>query len=159
MSNPFADMNARIASLEKRLAGMMRHGPVKEVNAKEGWVRLDLGQGTDGPLLSPKIPYAQMAGALKAHVPPSEGQQMTYFAPGGDPRQAIALPMTWSDKNKSPSEKGDENVFTFGAFKAEIRGNELVVEVPRILLKCGGTTFELTAAGLKAVAPDFDFKN
>ena len=82
---------------------------------------------------------------------------MTYFAPGSDPRQAVALPMTWSDQNKSPSDKGDENVLTFGSARVELRGGEIVVEVPRLFIKCGGTTFELTGGGIKAVAADYQF--
>lgn len=151
------DLIRRIASVEKRLAGSARHGRVEEVNAAEGWVRLSYGEGDSGPFLSPKIPYAQMAGGLKVHTPPTKGQQMTYLAPFGDPRQAVAIPMTWSDDNKSPSDKGDENVVTFGDFRAELRGDELVIKVPRLLIECGGTTFELTGAGLKAVAPDYQW--
>lgn len=152
-----ADLFRRVADLEKRLAGTIRHGPVEEVNAAEGWVRLNLGEGDSGPLLSPKIPYAQMAGGLKVHAPPTKGQQMTYIAPGGDPRQAVAVPMTWSDKNKTPSEKGDENVLTFGGARVELRGDEIVVKVPRLLIECGGTTFELTGGGIKAAAADYQF--
>lgn len=155
--NELAGLFRQVAELEKRLAGTIRHGKVEEVNAAEGWVRINLGQGDNGPLLSPKIPYAQMAGALKVHAPPSKGQQMTFFAPGGDPRQAVALPMTWSNQNKAPSDKGDENVLTFGSARVELRGEEIVVKVPRLLIECGGTTFELTGGGIKAVAADYQF--
>lgn len=141
----------RIAALEKRLSGMVRHGPVAEVNPAEGWVRLNLGEGDSGPLLSPKIPYAQMAGALKFHAPPSEGQQMTYFAPSGDPRQAVAIPMTWSDANPSPSGSGEENVMTFGSVTIAIKGDS-------VRITAGGTWFEISAGGIKAVSDDYDFQ-
>ncbi|XOK12629.1 hypothetical protein ACI6PO_06285 [Agrobacterium tumefaciens] len=141
----------RIAALEKRLSSMVRHGPVAEVNPAEGWVRLNLGEGDKGPLLSPKIPYAQMAGALKFHAPPSEGQQMTYFAPSGDPRQAVAFPMTWSDANPSPSGSGEENVMTFGSVTIAIKGDS-------VKITAGGTWFEISAGGIKAVSDDYDFQ-
>jgi phage baseplate assembly protein gpV len=150
MSNPFLEMSLRLAALERRVAGMVRHAPVEEVNPAEGWVRLNLGEGNDGPMLSPKVPYAQMAGALKVHAPPSKGQQMTYLAPGGDPRQAVALPMTWSDKNASPSKAGDENVLTFGSVTIAIKGDSLTVSV-------GGTVFEISSGGIRAVADDYQW--
>lgn len=141
----------RIAGLEKRLSSMVRHGPVAEVNPAEGWVRLNLGEGDNGPLLSPKIPYAQMAGALKFHAPPSEGQQMTYFAPSGDPRQAVAFPMTWSDANPSPSGSGEENVLTYGSVKVVIKQDSVRIGV-------GDTWFEVSTGGIKAVSDDYDFQ-
>lgn len=119
----------RVSDLERRLARMVRHGPVDEVNASEGWVRLNLGEGDEGSLLSPKIPYAQMAGDLKVHSPPSKGQNMTILSAAGDMRQAIALPMTWSDQNASPSDKGDENVLTYGSVRIEIKAEQVKLTI------------------------------
>ena len=135
------EMNNRLARLEKRVAQSMRHAPVKQVNAAEGWVRLDFGDG----LLSPKIPYAQIAGGLKVHAPPTVGQQMTMLAPGGDPAQAVALPMTWSNQNASPSDKGDENVITFGQARIELRGSEIVVSIGgfKLTMTASAATFEV----------------
>jgi hypothetical protein len=65
---------------------------------------------------------------------------MTVLNGSGDFRQGLALPMTWSDSNKSPSEKGDENVLTFGNFRIELRGDELRITV-------GGFIVSLTADG------------
>lgn len=149
---------ARVSELERRFASMIRHGSVTEVDPKKHLARVSFGEDENGkPVPGPWVPYAQIAGAMKVHTPPSVGQNMTMFSPSGDMRQAVALPMTWSDQNGSPSEKGDEHVATFGDFKAEIRGNELVITVPRIFFKCEGTTFELTGGGLKMVAPDYQF--
>jgi phage baseplate assembly protein V len=63
---------------------------------------------------SPWVPYGQIAGKYKQHRPPTVGQQLWMMSPDGEFRQAMVLPMTWSDDNKSPSEKGDEHVTTFG---------------------------------------------
>jgi len=141
MANPFLDILARIASLEARMAGLFRHAPVAEINAEEQWVRLDLGEGDDGPLLSPKIPYAQIAGALKVHTPPSVGQNMTMFSPTGDPRQAVALPMTWSDQNVSPSQSPDEHVLTFGSVKVWVRSDHIRIEIGGVAWKLSGEGF------------------
>jgi len=150
---------ARVAELERRVAGMVRHGTVEQVDPQKQRVRLRLGGTDDKPFVGPWVPYAQIAGALKVHTPPSVGQQMTLLSPTGDPRQAVALPMTWSNQNASPSQKGDEHVLTFGSCRIELRGNEIIVKVPRLFVECDGSTFELTGSGLKMRAPDYQFDN
>ena len=75
---------------------------------------------------------------------------MTVISGSGDFRQGLALPMTWSDKNASPSEKGDENVLTYGPVKIMITATGLTASV-------GGTSITLSEAGITFVAPDFDF--
>ena len=77
---------------------------------------------------------------------------MTMVAAGGDPRQAIAVPMTWSTANPSPSDAASEHVATFGDFRLELRGGEVVISVPRLALDCGGSTFELSGDGLALAA-------
>ncbi len=109
---------ARVADLERRLANMHRHGSVAEVEG--GLCRLNLGGTDDAPFLSPWVPYAQIAGALKIHTPPSMGQQLTLFSPSGDLLQGIAVPFTWTDANPSPSDATDQHVLTFGDLRAEL---------------------------------------
>lgn len=133
---------ARVAELERKVAGSQRHGVVHEVDPAAGTVRLRLGEGTDGqPFLSPPIPYAQTMGALKAHIPPSVGQQMTMMAPGGDWRQAVALGMSASNANPSPSGAGDQNVITFGAATITLTGSGLTIAV-------GGVTLAISGGGV-----------
>ncbi|MBI1649874.1 phage baseplate assembly protein V [Hyphomicrobium sulfonivorans] len=138
------DLALRVAELERRQANNFRHGTVEEVDAKKQLMRMRLGEGEDGqPFLGPWVPYAQIAGALKVHTPPSKGQQMTMISPTGDMRQAIALPMTWSDQNKSPSDKEDEHVLTFGDVRIEIKekGLKLTVGDHSIEVTGEGTTY------------------
>lgn len=124
------ELAARIAELERRLASLFRHGKVKEVDAKKQLVRVQIGDPKDQePFVGPWVPYAQIAGALKVHTPPSVGQQMTMLNPTGDFRQAVAIPLTWSDQNKSPSEKDDEHVLTFGQVKITLKSNKLTIAV------------------------------
>jgi hypothetical protein len=148
----------RLAAVERRQDGQITQGTVEEIDAKAGTVRIKIGEDDDGkPFLTGPIPYAQFMGALKVHTPPSKGQQMTVLNVAGDFSQGLAVPMTQSDENRSPSEKGDENVATFGGFKAELRGDELVITVPKLRIVCEGTTFELSGGGLKATAPDYEW--
>lgn len=137
------ELASRVAELERRFSGTMRHGTVEEVDPGKQIVRMNFGKDVDGkPFLSPWVPYAQIAGALKVHTPPSKGQQFTMLSPTGDWQQAVALPMTWSDQNKSPSSNGDENVLTYGNVKATIKDDLTQVDV-------GGTVLEVTSGHVK----------
>lgn len=138
-----AKLAARLAEIERRVYGQIRHGTVHSVDPAAGTMRLKLGAATGGgDFLSPDIPYAQHAGALKAHVPPSVGQQMTILAPSGDWRAAVAVPMTWSDQNQSPSGAPDENVITFGSVHIVLKDDSLTAAI-------GGVTFKVSAQGVE----------
>lgn len=145
--NPLAEEVARlarrVADMERRQENSFRHGAVEEVDPEKQLVRLKIGKGTDGKdQLSPWVPYAQHAGALKVHTPPSKGQNMTILAPGGDLEQSFALPFTWNNGNPSPSTSGDENVLTFG----DVR---ITVTADAVAFSIGGHTVTLSSAGTK----------
>ncbi len=107
-----------LAQVQRRIAGVARHGTVAEVNPAEGWVRLDWGDG----FLSAKIPYAQSAGTMRVHTPPSTGQTMTAVAPGGDLRQAVAHPLGFTAGSPSPGSEGDEFVVNVGGMTIRVTG-------------------------------------
>lgn len=138
----------RIAEIERRQDSRVTQGKVAEVDPKAGTVRLRLG-GTDAePFLSAPVPYAQVAGALKVHSPPSVGQQMTLLSGAGDFRQGLAIPMTWSDANPSPSDKGDEHVLKFGSTTVTIKSGEIIVDATKITLNSSGGTAVLDSSGI-----------
>ncbi|MFA8386871.1 MAG: phage baseplate assembly protein V [Pelagibaca sp.] len=135
------ELVSRVAELERRFAGVMRHGTVAEVDPERQRVRLDMGpaHGGEGRFLSPWVPYAQFSGALRVHTPPTVGQQLTAMSPSGDFQQAVALPLTHHTGNPSPSVAGDENVVTYGNVRMTLADDLVRVDV-------GGTLFELTSA-------------
>lgn len=138
MTSKLVELSNRVAALERRMAHQIKHAPVEEVDAERGMVRLNLGPGDDGDLLSPWIPYGQFAGKLKVHTPPTKGQNLTYIAPGGDPRQAVALPLTWSDEHASPSDRADENVVVYGGIKFTVRDGVLIISAGGFHLSVSG---------------------
>jgi phage baseplate assembly protein gpV len=136
------ELASRVADLERRFSGVVRHGTVDQVDPAKQIVRLKFGEDKDGnPFLSPWVPYAQIAGALKVHTPPSVGQQMSTLSPSGDWMQSIALPMHWSDQNASPSQNGDENVLTYGNVRATIKDDLVQITV-------GGVTVNISSDGV-----------
>jgi phage baseplate assembly protein V len=144
-----ARLTRRLADLERRVENGVRHAVVRQVDAKKQRVRLALGKDVDGSeQLSPWVPYSQVAGALKHHSPPSVGQTLTLISPGGDFTQGVALPLTWSDQNKSPSDKPDEHVMTFGDLK-------IVHTKDKTTIARGDTAIEWTKDGITARAKLF----
>lgn len=155
LSEFLGELMRRIAELERRQDGTIKRGRVVEVDPKNARVRLRLNEeAAEEPFLSPWVPYAQIAGALKIHTPPSVDQQMTIFSETGDLQQGLAVPMTWSDKNAAPSEKGDEHVLTFGDVRVELVSGGLKITV-------GGVSVEITGAGVvfKGGRVEHDSKN
>lgn len=141
-----AGMAERLAVLETRVANMIVEGTVEEVKPAEQLVRLRIGGTDDKPQLSGWMPYAQSAGDMKWHTPPSVGQQMTAISKDGVPEKAVALPMTWSNDNPSPSTKGDEDVYTRGDLKETRRGDEYKIEL-------GSTSITMTKDALVLRGP------
>lgn len=137
------ELASRVADLERRFSGMMRHGTVAEVDPARQRVRLDFGpaHGSEGRFLSPWVPYAQFSGALRVHTPPTVGQQFTAMSPTGDFQQAVAVPLTHHDGNPSPSSAADQNVVTYGNVTLTLADDLVRVQV-------GGVTFQITGSGV-----------
>jgi phage baseplate assembly protein gpV len=161
------ELVSRVAELERRFAGVLRHGTVAEVDSERQRVRLDLGpaHGTEGRFLSPWVPYAQFSGALRVHTPPTVGQQLTAMSPSGDFQQAVALPLTHHGGNPSPSTAGDENVVTYGNVRMTLADDLVRVDVggtlfelssAKITLSTGGSSIKMTDAGVKVIGARID---
>lgn len=134
-------MAERLATLETRVQNMIVEGPVAQVDPARQMVRLRTGGTDEKPQLSAWVPYSQHAGAMKFHTPPSVGQPMTAFCKDGVPEKGLAFPGAWSDANPSPSDQGDEDVFTRGSLRLAFKGDGLTISV-------GGTSWHFSAEGL-----------
>ena len=161
------ELASRVTELERRIAGVMRHGTVAEVDPARQRVRLDFGpaHGSDGQFLSPWVPYAQFSGALRVHTPPSVGQQFTAMSPTGDFQQAVAVPLTHHDGNPSPSSAGDENVITYGnvtmtladdLLKADVGGAVLQITSSEIKLSIGESSIVMNSGGVNVAGTRID---
>ena len=121
---------ARLSEIERRISMIGRQGEVAEVDPAKASIRLKIGKGPDGQdVLSPWLPYAQIAGALKIHAPPSVGQQMFLVPQGGDINQSVAIPLSWSNAQPSPDTTTIKNVMTFGQVRIEVEGEKIFAKV------------------------------
>lgn len=144
------ELHARIAEIERKMDGMLRHGPVHERKKIEGeWhVRIKMG-GTDSePTLSPWLPYTVANGGpngLNIHRVPAKGEQMSMLSPSGDPRQAVLLPYFWSNDHKPPSNDEDALTITHPKFKLNLKDGELSVESSEVVNVKASKTITLDA--------------
>ena len=122
-------MEERLAEMERRMAGFMRHGRVTDVDPKKQLARLRLNPDDEkDEHKTAWVPYAQLAGSLKFHDPPAVGQNMTVLSMGGGGSDggamSIAFSFTWNDKFKSPGDKHDPHVLTYGAVKVTYQSGQ-----------------------------------
>ena len=108
-----ARLKAHIARVEGAMNNMFRPGKVTDVDTKKQRARIEVANQDGKITKSAWIPYGQIAGDYKQHRPPTKGQQLMMMSPDGEFRQAMLMPLTWSDDIKSPSEKEDEHVSTY----------------------------------------------
>lgn len=134
-----AQILAQQAEFGRRLDGLIVQGPVEEVD-KSGTVRIRAGTEDGQPFLTAATPVSQIAGNLKIHSLPSKGQQMTVINVGGDVGQGLAIPMTWSDANASPSDSLTDTVLSLGEVTVVLSPNAIKATI-------GGVIYEFTGDG------------
>lgn len=115
----------------------MKMGPVEQIDPVKGY-RLKLGEGLNGPFLSPWYPHPETG---KSSVPLKKGQVVGVVNPTGDPRQGFLIRGGYSDAYPSPNDDMDANVFEDAGVRLSIAGGRLRVAV-------GDVTFEVSAAGV-----------
>ena len=119
----------RVAALEHIVHNSSRHGTVEDIDAKGHKIRIKFGGTDEKPFLSPWVPYSQIAGTRKVHSHPSKGQEVTLISPSGDWRQAIAVPLQWSDNNPAPSEDASTDIDLRGKTKRTQTDGNLKQEI------------------------------
>lgn len=145
-------LTQQISNLYTLLDNVVRHGPVTDVDTDKMLARISVGPNGEKDK-SDWVPYAQIAGAgtgddndeTKYHCPPSVGQQMTMLAPNGERRQAVLVPLTWSDKATPPA-KGADPVFKRGKLKITYGKDKLTIVL-------GGSSITMTADQLTLISP------
>lgn len=137
------DVLERLQESNRRLAGVEMRGKIPQggVDAEKKKIRIVIGKTPEGEeVLSPWVPVKQVAGALKIHTLPTEGQVMAIRSETGDVEQGIAEPFHWTDDNPSPSDDPAEHLLQFGEVTVSLKGGGLRISV-------GDCSWDLTSAG------------
>lgn len=109
----FRELEARLERAERLIANIMREGRVTKTDYPNGMIEVEM----DG-LASRMIPFAQRAGNVSDWDPPTEGERVLVFSPGGDPARAIAMHGGWTENFPAPDDKGgNRTITTTGEFK------------------------------------------
>lgn len=134
-------MQADIAGLKHMIGAMQRFGTVEDVDHDKRRMRMVLSEENGEKYLSPWRPWAELAGGEKSWRPPTKGQQMMLVAPNGDLRQALAIPMTFSNENSAPSNDAGTRILSqFGDAKMFFDGDggRAELKAPRVDIGGGG---------------------
>src|SRR5690606_30546736 len=98
----------------------LKVGPVEEIDAAKGY-RLKLGDGPDGPFLSPWYPHPETG---KTSIPLKKGQIVGVMNPSGDMRQGVLFRGGYSGEHSSPNQNMEANVFEDAGVRIEIVSGE-----------------------------------
>lgn len=138
MIDQIVGLRADIEALKTAFANSLKSGPVEQIDAKKGY-RLKLGDGDDGPYLSPWYPHPETG---KSSVPLEKGQIVGVLNPNGDPRQGLLIRGGYSDDLASPNDNMDANVFEAAGVRIEIKDGSLKVTI-------SGVVHTISADGVK----------
>lgn len=126
---------------------LIRYGRVRSVDLAQARCTVELDDGVDTPPLAWAAPRM---GETRVWLPPSVGEQVLVFAPGGEIGAAIVMGAVPSDTNPAPI---DEPValmrFKDGAvISYDPDAHELLIQLPS-----GGTTVLASDGGIDLVGP------
>lgn len=99
-----ADLEWRVAELERRLANMVRLGVIAEADYQAARVRV-----RSGDFLSGWLPWlTTRAGNDRTWWAPEIGEQVVIFSPNGEPALGVVLPAIY--RTASPAPENDPDV-------------------------------------------------
>lgn len=127
MIDELIGFQVKLEMLKTAFGNAVKIGPVAEVDAERGY-RLDLGEGPDGPYLSPWYPHPESGGQSSSWMPLSKGQIVGVITAAGDPRQAILLRGGFTDENGPPSDDLAANVLKALGVTITMKDGTLTIE-------------------------------
>jgi len=144
--------------LTRLLHNLIRLGTIAEVDHDAARVRVQSGE-----LLTDWLPwFERRAGTTRDWDPPTKGEQVMVFSPGGDPRAGIVLTGIFSDAHSAPADSGDiwRRIMPDGAvleydhkashLQAKLPGSASVNAEGAIAIE-SGADINITAAGNVAI--------
>lgn len=130
------ELRALVVNLQNMVEGLVKHGPVTDIDAKTQRVRIQIGTEPDEknkekkkPMKSAWVPYGLgFAGEFSQIWHPSVGQNMTLVSPHGDKAQSVAYPFTYSKKYPTPSDNPNCHILcNFGSSRIEVWKEQIVI--------------------------------
>lgn len=123
----------------------MKMGPVEEIDPARGY-RLKLGEGPNGPFLSPWYPHPETG---KSSIPLKKGQVVGVVNPTGDPRQGFLIRGGYSEDNPSPNDDMDANVFEDAGVRVSVAGGALQISAGGVTVVISGDGMTITGGTVR----------
>lgn len=145
MIREIVSIRADLETLKSAFGNALRVGSVAQIDAVRGY-RLNLGEGEDGPFLSPWLPHPETG---KTSVPLKLGQVVGILSPAGDLRQGLVLRGGYSSANDSPNANMAANVFDDAGVRMTVADGALLIEVDGVTFRFSGAGFEQTGGSVR----------
>jgi phage baseplate assembly protein gpV len=146
LARVIAGMAREIEELRRRDRGRSREGTVVEADPGRGLFRVDVGR-EGHPFVTGWIPAeALSAGALAIQAEPVMGQRVRVTSESGDLTDAVIGLSAFGGDVARPGGPGGDLRVRLGAAEFTVTGSSIVLRV-------GGTSLTLSAAGLAAAGP------
>ncbi|WP_223478746.1 baseplate assembly protein [Oricola indica] len=124
MIHEIVGMKVEIEMLKTAFGNALKIGPVEEIDAEKGY-RLKLGDGPDGPFLSPWLPHPESG---KSSVPLKKGDVVGVMSAAGDMRKGAVFRAGYSGPRPSPNDDMEANVFDDAGVRVTIADGLLKIE-------------------------------
>ncbi|WP_338606861.1 baseplate assembly protein [Pelagibacterium nitratireducens] len=143
-------MKIDIERLKQAFGASLKVGPVAVVDPSRGY-RIKLGEGANGPFLSPWYPHPESGGENSSWVPLSVGQVVGMVNPNGDPRQGFLIRGGFSGQNPPIADDAEIVRFGFGPLTITAVDGGLIVDATSPVT-INAPTVNLGGAGGQPVA-------
>ena len=120
-------LRAELEAVKSVLGKLVTVGVVTEVDPARGY-RIDLGEGTEGRLVSPWLPHPESGGQTASWVPLSKGQIVSILSPSGDLRQGLLLRGGFGGENTPPSQDMEANVLEALGVRFQMKDGTFTIE-------------------------------
>jgi len=124
-----------IAELKRRDRNRKRTGKISKIDLSKGLARVEFEIRDGKKYLSPWMPWKEIAaGNIKAHIPPSIGEQVDVVSETGDLGDGVIDMSIPSNQNARPHD-GEEAVLTIGGTRIEVGSAAVIIKADKIVLK------------------------
>ena len=120
-------MKTDLEMLKTAFGNALKVGPVEVIDAKKGY-RLKLGDGPNGPFLSPWYPHPESGGQSLSWMPLSKGQIVGVIQPNGDHPQGVMFRAGFNGEHQPPSEDLAQNMLKALGVTLSIKDGTLTLE-------------------------------
>lgn len=170
-------MSQALSELDRRLANILRVGTIAELDQANARVKVDCGDFT-----TDWLPWSTpAAGGDRVWTTPDIGEQVMVMSPSGEMAQGVVGPSMFQDASPENGNDQKDRRTTYkdgtvieydrdahvlnatlnpaGTMNVTIGSAKIEMNTSRIKFTVGGSSIEITAAGVTTTAPRIDWNS